>query len=538
MVFNPFQISALLTSFVSFFLGVSVYSRDRKSKLNLSWFLASTVIGFWSLGLFGVVFSTTRDSAWFWQYVLDISAILIPILFLNFLLVLVKKDEKLLWLRVLSLFIAIILIVLSFTDLFKVDVSPKFDLNYWIDPGPLYFLFPLVFTFFIILSIYITLKECYKTKDKIFKKQLQYVFWAQIFGWGGGVTNFFPQLFKIYPVGNYLVILYVLFISYAALKHHLFNTKVIATELLAAAVWTFLLVKLAISENLNDFFVNLGILVSVVFLGALLVRSVLKEVEQREKMEELSKKVQKAYEVEKRARKELARLGEVKNQFIMASQHHLRTPLTSMRGYIDLVLTGSYGKVPGKIKQALIKFEISIKRLNKVINEFLDITQFQLGKEVVTLKEGVDLKPIFKEIQEELSYEAKARGIKLEFEVPKDIPKIRADLENLKIAMFNVVDNAIKYTQKGKVFVTVSTTDSKVLIAVKDTGVGITKEHQRELFNRLFERSQDAMKVHGTGKGIGLFITAHIVKAHKGRIWAKSGGRGKGSTFFIELPIK
>jgi len=537
MIFTPFQISTLITAFVSLFFGISVYSRERKSKLNLSWFLVSLSISAWALGLFGVVFSKTRDSAWFWQHILDFSAILIPILFLNFVLVLIKKDRKFLWLRIISLFISITLIILSFTRLFKLDVSSKFDLNYWIDPGILYFLFPLFFTIFSVLSLFFTIRECYKTSDKLLKRQLHYIFWAQVFGWGGGVTNFFPQLFKVYPFGNYLVILYVIFISYSALKHHLFNIKIIATEMLTFGVWIFLLVKFALSETLSDFIINGSLLVFIVFLGALLIRSVLKEVRQREEMEILAEKVRKAYEIEKRAREGLARLDDAKNQFIMASQHHLRTPLTVMRGYLELLLDGTYGKISPKVREILGRFRLSAQRLIKIVNEFLDITQFQLGKEVITIQPDVDIEPILDEAVEELGYEAEARGIWLKFEKPKEIPRIKADPEKLKIALFNIVDNGIKYTKKGGVTISVSKTDAKIQIAVKDTGAGIPKEEQKELFTRLFERGKEAEKLHSTGKGIGLYITYHIIKAHQGRIWAESEGKGKGSTFFIELPV-
>ena len=537
MTFTLFQISALITVFVSLFFGVSVYSRGRKSKLNFFWFLTSLSISAWSLGLFGVVFSTKKINAWIWQHVLDIGAILIPVFYFNFVLCLIRKEKEYLKTKIFVWIIGVILLILSFTNLFKWDVSPKFNLNYWIDPGKLYFLFPLTFVLLVIFATIFILREYRRTTDEVFKRQLQYLLLAQVFGFGGGVTNFFPQLFHIYPFGNYLVILYVIFISLAALRHHLFDIRLIATELLTFAIWIFLLIKTALSESLQDFIVNISLLVTIVFLGALLVRSVWREVRQREKMEVLTKKVQRAYEVEKRARKELNKLDEVKNQFIMASQHHLRTPLTSMRGYLELLLEGQYGKISPQVKEVLRRFNLSSERLIKIVNEFLDITQFQLGKEVIMPQPGVDLEPIFKEIVEELGMETKARGLYLRVNKPKRLPKIKADSEKLKIALFNIVDNAIKYTRKGGITINIKKTDSKVQITVKDTGVGIPKEQQKGLFNKLFVRGKEATKLHGTGRGIGLYIAYHIIKAHNGKIWVESEGEGKGTIFFIELPI-
>ncbi|MBZ9578112.1 HAMP domain-containing histidine kinase [Patescibacteria group bacterium] len=258
----------------------------------------------------------------------------------------------------------------------------------------------------------------------------------------------------------------------------------------------------------------------------------------QQKVDEQTQEIRKAYEVEKKAHQELKRLDEAKNQFIMATQHHLRTPLTSMIGYLDLIFGGTYGKVSPKIKDALLKFQVSTRRLIKIVNEFLDITQFQLGKEVVSLKPNIDIRPIFKEIIEELQFEAKARGIYLKLQKPGKIPRIKADPEKLRIALFNIVDNGIKYTPKGGVIVRCQPSDNKLQITVKDTGMGIPKEELKTLFTKTFERSKEAKKVYGTGRGIGLFITGHIIKAHNGKIWAESEGKDKGSTFYIELPVK
>ena len=256
-------------------------------------------------------------------------------------------------------------------------------------------------------------------------------------------------------------------------------------------------------------------LVLVVFLyfGYQLVRSVIREIQYRER-------IKKAYEVERRARVALQELDEVKNQFIMASQHHLRTPLTSMIGYADLILGGAYSA-------------ISNRR-----TEFLDISQFQMGKKVVFLEKEVPVEPIIKEIVDELKFIAEAKNIYLRVRKPKKkIPPIKADSEKLKVALFNIFDNSIKYTTKGGVTIQYGVVNNKLRIIVKDTGIGITKEQKEKLFGRLFARGEKAQKLYTTGRGIGLYVSARIFEAHKGKIWVESEGQGKGSTFYIELPI-
>ena len=123
------------------------------------------------------------------------------------------------------------------------------------------------------------------------------------------------------------------------------------------------------------------------------------------------------------------------------------------------------------------------------------------------------------------------------------MPKINVDPQKIRQVILNLIDNAIKYTKKGGITVKVqhnSSTNSKngtILITVKDTGIGLTTKDINNLF-QLFERSDSAVKTHAVGVGIGLYAAKEIVKAHKGKIWAESSGRDKGSTFYVELPVK
>jgi len=535
-----FVVSSFFSAAASILLGIFVLLKNWRSKINILWFLTTLSISIWAFSLGMEISSPNYNIAFLWNKILNIGAIFIPIFFYHFVSVFleIEKKEKILIISGYFFSVIVLFFFNIFTPFFVKGVPPKAGFEYWIEVGPLYYLFFLFFVAYILRTIYLLFKYR-RIVDKFKKFQINYLLIAIVFGFGGGITNFFPQVFNvnIFPIGNYLVALYAIFITYALLKHHLFNTKIIITELFTLGIWMFLLVRTILSETWQNFVVNGGLLLAMIFFGTLLVRSVWKEVRQREKMEVLTKKVQRAYEVEKRARKELNKLDEVKNQFIMASQHHLRTPLTSMRGYLELLLEGQYGKISPQVKEVLRRFNLSSERLIKIVNEFLDITQFQLGKEVIMPQPGVDLEPIFKEIVEELGMETKARGLYLRVNKPKRLPKIKADSEKLKIALFNIVDNAIKYTRKGGITINIKKTDSKVQITVKDTGVGIPKEQQKGLFNKLFVRGKEATKLHGTGRGIGLYIAYHIIKAHNGKIWVESEGEGKGTIFFIELPI-
>ena len=263
-----------------------------------------------------------------------------------------------------------------------------------------------------------------------------------------------------------------------------------------------------------------------------------KVLEQTKEIREAYKKVEKAYKVEKKSHEELKKLDKAKSQFILATQHHLRTPLTGMLGYLDLIFGGSYGKVPAKLKNTLKRFESATKILIRLVNEFLDISQFQLGREVIAVKPDVQIESILKEIVDEINLEAEAKNLYIKVEQDKKMPSINADPEKLKVALFNIIDNGIKYTNKGGITIKIKTIDSNIRFAIKDTGTGIAQKDLKFLFDKLFERGEKADKFYATGRGIGLFISTLIIEAHKGRIWAESEGKNKGSTFYIELPIK
>jgi len=258
----------------------------------------------------------------------------------------------------------------------------------------------------------------------------------------------------------------------------------------------------------------------------------------QDKVDEQTKEIRRAYEVEKKAKEQLEALSNVKNQFLMTVQHHLRTPLTSMMGYADLLLAGTFGKMTKKNRDVVERFEASTLSLIKMVNDFLDITQFQLGKEVISLKDGVNLCPIFTDIFKDIELEAKKKGIYLKIEKPDGDCTIKADEQKLKAALMNIFDNAVKYTNNGGVTIKLKVNGDKVRAEIKDTGMGISKERLPKLFDITFERTEEAKKNFATGRGIGLYLSSQVIRAHNGRIWAESEGEGKGSTFNIELPIE
>jgi len=259
--------------------------------------------------------------------------------------------------------------------------------------------------------------------------------------------------------------------------------------------------------------------------------------EQTKEIRGQKEKIEKSYELEKRAHDELKQLDEAKTQFMLITQHHLRTPLSVNMGFLDLLLHNNYGKLSVKVKGVVKELSKSTLKEIKIVNELLNVSSYQLGKEVMHLEPNANVKVLMEETLKDLKVEAKKKGIYLKFKKEGSIPKISLDRIKFKLAFTNIIDNSIKYTKEGGVTVTLKTKGDKLLISIKDTGMGIPKEAIPNLFNQTFRRGEEAQKVFAVGKGIGLFLSGKIIEGHKGKIWAESDGEGKGSTFNIELPI-
>ncbi|OGY53225.1 MAG: hypothetical protein A2912_00400 [Candidatus Buchananbacteria bacterium RIFCSPLOWO2_01_FULL_40_23b] len=153
----------------------------------------------------------------------------------------------------------------------------------------------------------------------------------------------------------------------------------------------------------------------------------------------------------------------------------------------------------------------------------------------------MDMQKIVGTIVEEMKQTAQQKGVSLSLAVPdkkKDGFVANVDAGKISQVVGNVINNAIQYAPQGMIAVTLSKNSAKkiILIAVKDNGVGMTKETIDKLFQK-FSRADDASKTSTTGTGLGLYVASQLVQAHQGRIWAESAGKDKGSTFFVELPL-
>jgi signal transduction histidine kinase len=235
------------------------------------------------------------------------------------------------------------------------------------------------------------------------------------------------------------------------------------------------------------------------------------------------------------AYRELKKLDDSKTEFLSLASHQLRTPLSAIKGYISMILEGNYGPLEKETEGALKDVYQSNERLISLVNDLLNITRIEAGRMEYRPKE-TDFAKLVEGVLKELEMTAKNKNLELKFKIAK-VPMVNIDPDKIRQVLMNLIDNAIKYTQNGSIVVHVKKVDGQIMIEVKDTGIGISKNKKETLF-QWFSRGKGALRLDAGGFGLGLYIAKKIVEKANGKIWAESKGEGKGSTFTFTLPIK
>ncbi len=346
------------------------------------------------------------------------------------------------------------------------------------------------------------------------------------------LPSIFFQNFQYIWLGPIFTSILVFTTTYAILEHHLFNVKIIVTELLVFALWAVLLFRTLLSEAANDQLINGGLLLTVIVIGVLLIHSVIKEVKTREEVERLAKDLQKANE-------RLRELDQRKSEFVSLASHQLRSPLTAIKGYSSMLLEGSFGEISVKVKGAIVRVFLSSNRLALIVEDFLTISRIEQGKLKYNFA-SIDFKDLVRTVVEEMRPTVEKKGLAISFVFDeKALYQITADSGKIAQVVSNLIDNAFKYTSKGSITVGLEKDEQnhKIKFSVKDSGIGMSAEIKKKMFDK-FTRADNARRVNVSGAGVGLFVVKQLVEAHHGKIGSESEGEGKGSTFYVELPAE
>lgn len=509
---TPFVLSSLLIIATVFPLGLFVFLQNRKQWTNRIWFLYSISLTMW--GVFGFFIGTTENSfhaLWYWRIAMGLGIIWMPVLFYHFAYLYAPWNEKK---RLVTAYVITFLLAISaFTPFYIPDVRIAFDSIFYAIPG---FSFYVLTLWWFLLTGYSHSKllKSAKNMPQERQKQIKYFIFASFIGYIGGLHDFaIIYGFPIYPWSNFLIVIYPFIMTYAMIKHGLFDIfliikKVFYTAILVGIIaWSIGGIGFVNSYFIENF--NLPYWILPIFAGVLAVYMVYLFLENNRKADK------------------------VKQEFITVAAHKLRTPLTHI-GYIADEMADA--KTEQEFKSLAVSLKEANERLVSLINKLLDVTNLETQSEKYEF-DTVDLKKITENVLVQVKDLAQSKKIKINFS-SVDNPLVEGYDKSISFVIQSLCENSIIYGNHGtEVFINIEKKENNFIWSVKDYGIGILTEDIEKIFEKFF-RGQNALQIETEGTGLALFMARNILKRHGGQIKVESEGLGKGTTFWFTLPAK
>lgn len=512
-------------------LGVVVFLNNTKSSTSKNFLLFSIVTICWGIVNYSSYQATTPEAAlWLVRIVLFFAAWQALSLFRLFY-VFPEANPKVskLYIYVLPLLtcLAAITTLTPFTFKGVLNFAPGKVPDLSVGPGII--VFGVISIGLIIAGLVTLLKKHHKATGTL-KRQLGFVLLGALAMFVLIIIfNFlmaaFLKNFRFVPLGAVFILPFVAATAYAILKHHLLGAKVIATEILVFVLTIVSFAEVIYSQNWPERLYQIGTFILVFAIGITLIKSVRREVEQREKLEILTKQLAAANE-------RLKELDKQKDQFLSFASHDLKSPINIIKQFASLIADGTY-KEPAKIKETVDKIKVTADRAVGLVDDFLDIRKIEEGKMDYNF-EAKDIVSFVKGVTEDYALVAKAqKNIAVSFETKIASANVKMDTTRFRQVIQNLLSNSLKYTESGWIKVKITEEQKSILISVQDSGIGMDAPLLPVLFEQFRRDPGVAKKIQGTG--LGLYISKQIVLGHGGEIWASSEGKGHGSTFFVRM---
>ena len=299
------------------------------------------------------------------------------------------------------------------------------------------------------------------------------------------------------------------------------NMKFVAPILLTITICVILFIKLFTSYSPMDLIINSSALVLMIIFGIVYFKNFVNKKPEKDEYSELNRK--------------LKTLDEQKDEFISMVAHELRAPMTAIKGYVSMVMEGDAGKISEKARRFLADANNINDRLIRLVNNMLNVSRIEEGKMAFQM-EHENLSHVVRAVFSQFSPEAHRKGLEYTLSIPTHIKdKVNVDPDRIQEVIGNLISNAVKYTDKGFVNISLSQPNGKVVrVEVRDSGPGIPEDELDKLFKKFHRIETNVGKT--TGTGLGLYISKLLVEKFNGTIGLKSKF-GKGSTFWFELPL-
>ena len=516
--------ATLVALFVSFF----VFWKDKGSLLNRLLLAISIFFSFWTLSM---LILWTNIHSGFMLFVWSFSGFIlgsISIFSIYFMYVFLSKKDISVQLKILFLALlspTLFLLPTSFNlKGFDITVCDAFKFE-WLPFKIYYSMLGLV----AMIWIFVLLVRWYRVSTPVFRRQIVLM--------GTGIELFLFSFFGIEFLASYFtrigvlpdseiemygllgMVIFMIYIIVLMVRFSTFNIKLIATQ---ALVWGLVILIGAqfffIKVPINFVLTGVTFVASVVF-GYLLVKSVKKEVEQREELAKLNI--------------DLNDLIVQRESLVHLVTHKVKGSFTRSKYIFAGILDGTFGDVNEEVKRRAEQGLESDNGGIETVDLVLNAANLQKGTVKYEMKD-INFKELVEKTISEKKVSIEAKGLKLEEDTKDDAYNLSGDAFWLKEVINNLLENSIKYTKEGKITVGLEKKDKKILFYVKDTGIGVTDEDKKNLFTE-GGRGKDSVRVNVDSTGYGLYSVRLIVEAHKGKVWMEPNKEGVGSVFFVEL---
>jgi signal transduction histidine kinase len=528
-------------AFIALLVGFFVFFKGKNLLLNQLLLLISVSFSVWTFINLTAWTNIEADIiAFIWPFFGILSAIL-SVLCVYFMYVFLYKRDVSILVKIVFLLLLLPVLLFAPTNLsisgFDITNCDAFAFE-----GLLYkfyytFLGLLAIIWILILSIL-----RYREVETLFKKQIILM--------STGIQAFLLLFFSVTISVTYLVnagilvdsriemygllgmVIFMVLIGISIVQFKTFDIKLLAPQALVISLLVLIGAQFAYLDlSTAGIILSSLTLIFTSIIGLIIIRNIKREIIHREKIEKLAKALAKAND-------RLKELDKQKSEFVSIASHQLRSPLTAISGYASLLKEGSYGKLPVKAEEPIERIYSSARAMSQSVEEYLNVSRIESGNMKYNMID-FNLRDEVEHVCDDLRPIALKKGLLLFFRTDTSkYTTINADKGKIIQAIHNLINNSIKYTEKGTITIYIhdSLINKRIYVEVIDTGIGMSEDTLSSIFHK-FKRAENAHKVNIQGTGLGLYMALKIVQAMGGTITAHSEGEGKGSKFILELPF-
>lgn len=519
-------------------LSIVVLAHNPKNRVNQIFGLILFAFALWVFTNVMVDVAKTEPQLLLWGRLTIASPLFIPPLLVYFFSIFPSSNKKT---KRIEVIIAGILMAVALAFIFFINTNLNIKSAKFINHEPGFEL-GILYLILIISAITATLTciassifklKVLSPKDKNKLKTIVLgINIAIIIGILTNILSVWININSLSGIGPALTLAVFFLTAYLILKDTQFNISIFSAEIFIIIIIILLSFEIPLNINAENQWINIiGIIAYflVITISYLLIRNLVLENERKRQAQKLADQLESA-------NRELKKLSELKDDFFRLAAHEINTPMTSILGYLSMILDEGIGSVDEKAEGYLKKVYFSSKRLTNVVTGFLDTIKMEAGKVKLELEE-TDICALIKEVTDEYEEKIKEKNNSLIFEkisLSKDgTIKIKADKSKLKEVFINIIDNAIKFTSDGYIKIACQEKERELRISMEDSGHGIGEEDLKHVFDKFYQ-ARDSGPKQNSGTGLGLYIAKVIIEMHGGTITASSE-MGKGTKFSMVL---